>query len=620
MGVDNDDDDDFGDFVVSAAEDNDHQLPNETMKKKEEEEEESRDSFLGIVNITTTISMNDDERNVHSQDAAAAAAASGGENSPALALDDEPRDDGIIADTTNHLEENGEEFWSTRTEEDSTTFVLENNHPSENNNNTNYQSDMDMDTAAVTNTDATTTTTTTNPTDHSDVPDRLGDIITAEPMDDSFGDFGSAHDLILEQNETETIDTQSNTMIPESQVITMVKDTLVETQISTPINNNDGGVSDNLGEMEPSNIIVKEEEEEGETTGNADENVTTTMQQSKESADHPDSTLDMAEQNSSDIHVVKCTDTENVPEDDDFGDFDAAPVHSAAEPVDIDEDDDFGDFDEAPTIGTWDDTARDVPCSEEQETLDTAPPKTKPTTEYEFGDFREAAVTAEVDDDFGDFDEAPTTAPEPSNINEIPSSYTNNVVEKAAAMLPIVFGQYRSKPENAEDTDPRTIPEAKSIENILATLGEQKYELPSEEERIQILGNLLEKNQQAESQPPTLIISKGAMGPFAHTYYPTGGFSRRKKSIPTTLTSWETYLPSSSKTPSSDPASSDTNNQRQKHSSSTATSKPSTKGGEVLTKLKSEENGSLDRVKEFLSRVPDLSFMLSTKLSIPEAS
>jgi len=129
-----------------------------------------------------------------------------------------------------------------------------------------------------------------------------------------------------------------------------------------------------------------------------------------------------------------------------------------------------------------------------------------------------------------------------------------------------------------------------------------------------------------QKAPSRLVLSNGGKGPYSHYGYPIGGFrSARDSSLQSETEEAEhsaiDYLPDV--LPVHSPPASKTAADK----STTEVSRPLNILSETIVDLppkkvaaesSRETSEPSDQVKNFLQRVPDLSFMLSSKLSVPE--
>ena len=142
-----------------------------------------------------------------------------------------------------------------------------------------------------------------------------------------------------------------------------------------------------------------------------------------------------------------------------------------------------------------------------------------------------------------------------------------------------------------------------------------------------ILCKLFEDDNMFSKAPPRLILSRSSGGgPFAHLSYPVGGLhplDGPHYPLMHTAPSSEDYLPGvvvpSEEAPASEAP--QTATRRSVELTETIVElPPAAKKKASGTKVDADsvdKQGPSERVKEFLSRVPDLSFMLSSKLSRP---
>jgi len=145
-----------------------------------------------------------------------------------------------------------------------------------------------------------------------------------------------------------------------------------------------------------------------------------------------------------------------------------------------------------------------------------------------------------------------------------------------------------------------------------------------------ILCKLFEDDNMFSKAPPRLILSRSSGGgPFAHLSYPVGGphpLDGPHYPLMHTAPTSEDYLPGvvvpSEEAPASEASQTANNTRRSVELTETIVELPiaakkKTSGTKIDSNSSVDKQVPSERVKEFLSRVPDLSFMLSSKLSLP---
>jgi len=316
-------------------------------------------------------------------------------------------------------------------------------------------------------------------------------------------------------------------------------------------------------------------------------------------------------------------------EDDDFGDFDAAEVpaitddddddfgdfDTAEAPVNTDDDDDFGDFDaaEAPVKADDDDDFGDFGAAE------STPPTTTASEE------KQSSAGIDDDDDFGGFsdvgngDTQTTTSPVPAAAS---ISSSDPLLQPVATAMHRMFQKPSTQvPDGSDDDSSVEAVEKLSMEKLMQSLqdsgsqSEKSDELPSFWDMLSQSGLL----RKGDSQ----IVTTGT--PPYKLSYPLHGFTSlhetrvppevKRASVPVVL---DVKLQARQTESQPQPAAAPETKAKSPPPPSPAPSPVPENSNGTFVKLppkKSTEDPA--RVDSFLKKIPDLSFMLSSKLSLP---
>jgi hypothetical protein len=126
------------------------------------------------------------------------------------------------------------------------------------------------------------------------------------------------------------------------------------------------------------------------------------------------------------------------------------------------------------------------------------------------------------------------------------------------------------------------------------------------------------------TEPSKIIIRDGGKGPFAHTLYPVGGFKTSAEANRRTVKDASDQIQQTlDEVPPIEPAENSSIGSNRKISPQSAVSEtivtfpPTDKILKTSTMSCGKDQPPAENVRRFLMKIPDLSYMLSSKLSIP---
>jgi hypothetical protein len=332
-------------------------------------------------------------------------------------------------------------------------------------------------------------------------------------------------------------------------------------------------------------------------------------------------------------------------DDDDFGDFDAAPtVNAETNEEEKAEDDDFGDFDAAPSAkaegGDFMDTQADDDFGDFGD-FDTAPsPVVDPDHNDDFGEFDAAPPTkvdineqetqqCDNDDEFGGFDVAPSrkealidAADDFGNFDDVaaqsisPLAPVGEITDKARAFFVDVQSKYPfpEVDDHVEEKDQATMD--RSLSEIVSSLSMQRKDV------TQVFSNTMLqvaiRSPQPREEKSRIIIEGDGHGPSEPFVYPVGGLhapdkefrmERDRRSLRTKVPDvLPIQLPTGTDEAPLNAASPVSRKQSAHRSSIDVPSLPNLSN--VSTAVESN-------VEKLMARIPDLSFMLQSTLVLP---
>jgi len=356
--------------------------------------------------------------------------------------------------------------------------------------------------------------------------------------------------------------------------------------------------------------------------------------------------------------------TEHAAESSEFGGFDAAASTEQKEQVaptepenkEEDDDDSFGDF------GEFDEVVGSAPEASASPTIAAADVAEKNTSDDdEFGDFG----------DFNAFEEAPSPTPpagdlvQPGATNDqgfaasfgdksartpAPASASNPrsdpVIEKASSVFKGIFGRYARDTVNGKNDDDAGLPSVpvKSILDSVLAYKSKSVEAPAVFTSQKKLNSILSETE-SECAPPSLILNYEMPKPYAHYSLESGEGLKTDRGLSLEASSHENSsdvfvpevlsidLPKESE---HSPSQRTTNNSREAGTSvdfpmtATRVDIPDKKEKADSTRYNSgfanfgntEETMAStpeapNAVDKFLAKIPDLSFMLKSELTLP---
>ncbi|KAL3942898.1 MAG: hypothetical protein SGBAC_002970, partial [Bacillariaceae sp.] len=319
-------------------------------------------------------------------------------------------------------------------------------------------------------------------------------------------------------------------------------------------------------------------------------------------------------------------------EEDDFGNFDSAPAASTLPPKTTDSHDemnggsdsaddefgDFGDFDEAPP----------APSKSHPETPDGSEGMNGGTssTDDEFGDF-------------GDFDEAPSQPSQSQAVLSAESSGVNNDAQPAPAtssMLTKVFDMDRVRPiftslqskypfeQISADGGDSSLFGTNSLESYLKSAQARMNGKENDSAKLSLSKDFF--GDVIEESPSKIVIENDGRGPYYSFMAPVGGILqysknidvilRDKKAAPIVSKSEPTRAPSTSARSKSAPQAS--NSKAAAIVDGTQSETPAARTATRVAIPPKEDVSKPKSAGDLASRIPDLSFMMQSKLTLPK--